>query len=262
MHHSEAGVRSLSVYAFDGWKFSRTVADVVQEIPLQVFCNELLLATIACTGIHLDELAVGYLKSEGFIHARRDIADIQVNADTCSVHIFTTGEPLQEVTKDAFRGSIASSGARSRLRSGPGDLPMIRADLQMSPQIIFERMNRFIDLCPLHAGTRGTHGAALADGSGILVVREDIGRHNALDMLAGHAFLNAWDCSDKAILRTGRVSSEIVYKVWSLGTPFVASLAAPTARAVELADKAGITLVGAIRGNTLKVFTHERRVGL
>jgi FdhD protein len=70
------------------------------------------------------------------------------------------------------------------------------------------------------------------------------------------------DCSDKAVLRTGRVSTEIVYKVWNLGIPVVVSLAAPTTRAIQLAGDAGITLIGAIRSRSMQVYTHERRFGL
>jgi FdhD protein len=134
--------------------------------------------------------------------------------------------------------------------------------MHLSPERVLQLMDEFIKLCRLHTITRGTHGAALTDGKEIIVVREDIGRHNALDMLAGYALSNHLDCSDKAVLRTGRVSTEIVYKVWNLGIPVVVSLAAPTTRAIQLAGDAGITLIGAIRGISMQVYTHERRVGL
>jgi FdhD protein len=81
-------------------------------------------------------------------------------------------------------------------------------------------------------------------------------------MLAGHALSNQWDCSDKAVLRTGRISTEIVHKVWNLGIPVVVSLAAPTSRAIEMAIEAGITLIGAVRGKSMQVYTHERRISL
>jgi FdhD protein len=258
------GMTSCPVYTFDGQGFSRTDADIIREISLQIFFNERQLATIACTGIHLDELAVGYLKSEGLIRDASDIRDIRIDPEAGAVHLITAAAVSSEPTDDLFRGNIASSGARSRLRGGHHDLdrPTMRDALQMSPHQVLQLMDRFIDLCRLHRVTRGTHGAALTDGKEILVVREDIGRHNTLDMLAGYALLHACDCSDKAILRTGRVSSEIVYKVWNLGIPVVVSLAAPTARAIELAGEAGITLIGAIRGKSMQVYTHERRIGL
>lgn len=255
---------SCPIYVFDGRSFSRTDADIIREIPLKIFFNERQLATIACTGTHTDELAVGYLKSEGLIRGSSDITELRTDAEAGIIHIFSATAGVPDKTNDSFRGNIASSGARSSFKGDYPDpsMPMIQDMLQMSPEQILQLMDRFIDLCYMHRITRGTHGAALTDGIEILLVREDIGRHNAIDMLAGYALLNQWDCSDKALLRTGRVSTEIVYKVWSLGIPVVVSLAVPTARAIELASEAGITLIGAIRDSSMKVYTHERRIGL
>jgi FdhD protein len=113
----------------------------------------------------------------------------------------------------------------------------------------------------IHKLSRGTHGAALADSSDILfVAREDIGRHNCLDMLSGYTLLHDIDGADKVLLRTGRVSSEIVHKIWRMGIPVVLSLSVPTALAISLAGQAGITLVGAIRVPSLTVYTHTKRI--
>lgn len=266
MAPAEKGITTFPVYTFDGRDFSKADVDVIQEVPLQIFFNGRHLATIACTGIYTDELAIGYLKSEGLIRAAPDITEMRVDTDaeTVVIHILSAVVMAPDTAKDTFRGNIASSGARSRLRGDqPGpSMPIITDELQVSPGRVLHLMDRFIDLCRLHRITRGTHGAALTDGQEILVAREDIGRHNAIDMLAGHALLHQWECSDKAVLRTGRVSTEIVHKVWNLGIPVIVSLAAPTSRAIELAGEAGITLIGAVRGKSMQVYTHERRVGL
>ena len=89
-------------------------------------------------------------------------------------------------------------------------------------------MERFLGQACLHEETGGTHAAALARNGKILVVREDIGRHNTIDMLGGYALLHGVDCRDAVILRTGRVSSEIVHKIRRLGVPLVCSLSVPT----------------------------------
>lgn len=263
MTPAEKGITILPVYTFDGRAFSKADVDIIQEMPLQIFLNGRHLATIACTGLHVDELALGYLKSEGLIRESSDIRDMRMDEPAGIIRILTAAAIATDPTNDSYRGCIASSGARSSLGGGHQGLsiPISGERFQMSPERVLQLMDRFIDLCVLHRITRGTHGAALTDGKEILVVREDIGRHNAIDMLAGYALLNHWDCSDKAVLRTGRVSTEIVYKVWNLGIPVVVSLAAPTARAIELAGDAGITLIGAIRGRSMQVYTHERRVG-
>ncbi len=266
MTPAEKGITTFPVYTFDGRAFSKGDVDIIQEMPLQIYLNGQHLVTIACTGLHVDELALGYLKSEGIIKDHSDIQDVRIDPDAGAVHLLTAAAmtPGQGPADSPIRGSIASSGARGTIREGPLSLPEpIPPDaMQLSPERVLQLMDRFIDLCVLHRMTRGTHGAALTDGKEILVVREDIGRHNALDMLAGYALSNHWDCSDKAVLRTGRVSTEIVNKVWNLGIPLVVSLAAPTTRAIQLAGDAGITLIGAVRGGSMQVYTHERRVGL
>ena len=264
MKPAPKGVASFPVHAFDGRHFSRTEVPLIQETSLAVFLNGRPLATIACTGLHLDELALGYLKSEGLITDASDIRDMRINPEAVAVHLLTAADAASGPTDAPFRGNIASSGARSRSGSGRHRLPapLTQDVLRLSPEQVLQLMDTFIDLCRLHAETRGTHGAALTDGKEILVLREDIGRHNAIDMLVGYALLNHWDCSDKAVLRTGRVSTEIIYKLWNLGVPVIVSLAAPTARAVELAAEAGMTLIGAIRGRSMQVYTHERRIGL
>ena len=260
----QKGIVPRAVYTFDGRDFSKTEVDIIREIPLQVFLNERPLATIACTGLHVDELAVGYLASEGLIQKSADIRDMQIDAGAGTIRILTDTTPAPGPSDDPFRGNIASSGARSSLREVHQKLPgpITQEGLRLSPEQVLQLMDQFIGRCHLHGITRGTHGAALTDGKEILAVREDIGRHNAIDMLAGYALLHHLDCFDKAILRTGRVSTEIVYKVWNMGVPVVISLSVPTAQAMQLADEAGITLIGAVRGRTMQIYTHERRIGL
>jgi FdhD protein len=261
---TQQGVASLPVYTFNGRGFSKKNADIIREIPLKIIVNDRLLVTIACTGIYTDELALGYLKSEGLIRSVSDVRDIRVDPQAGAVHLVTAPTVGSERANDPFSGLIGSSGARGRIdndRFSPFD-PTGPGGIRLSPEQILQLTDAFIGLCRLHAGTRGTHGAAFTDGREILVVREDIGRHNAIDMLAGYALLHQLDCSDKAVLRTGRVSTEIVFKAWNLGIPVIVSLAVPTTRAIELASEAGMTIIGAVRDGCMNVYTHERRIGL
>lgn len=260
---AKEGVVSYPVFVFDGCQFSTRHLPLIQEVSLQVYFDAQHLASIACTGLHMEELAIGYLRSEGLISEAADIRDVRTLAEEAAVHVFTAsgGTPGRE--QALYRGSIGSSGARSRLCEDiQGRCKPIAGDgIRLSPEKILHLMDIFIGHCRLHAMTRGTHGAALTDGEGILAVREDIGRHNALDMLAGYALMGGLNCSDKAVLRTGRVSAEIVHKVWRLGIPIIVSLAVPTARALELALEAGITVVGSVRNRSMNIYTHERRIG-
>ncbi|HEY5496896.1 MAG TPA: formate dehydrogenase accessory sulfurtransferase FdhD [Syntrophales bacterium] len=300
--NNPAGIEKCPVRIFTGTSWQAAVADVVREVHLEVHLNGQKMITIACTGIHTEELAVGWLRGEGIIQTAREIESVEVGQEGMSIHVNTrpglaAGQPISQGPEKDGGTIISSSGARSVAsginRSGSetrlsGAKPMesgvgagegvgegegegagrnvaamkplaIGAEI-ISPARIFTLMQELVAAADIHNLSRGTHGAALADSSDILVTREDIGRHNCLDMLSGYTLLHDIDGADKVLLRTGRVSSEIVHKIWRMGIPVVLSLSVPTALAIRLAGQAGITLVGAIRAPSLTVYTHAKRI--
>ena len=121
-------------------------------------------------------------------------------------------------------------------------------------------MDDLLENSTLHNETHGTHCSALASCENIIALREDIGRHNTIDMLGGYALFKQIDLSATAILTTGRISSEIVFKVWNLGIPVIISHSAPTTKAVDLLRLANITLIGYVRSGRINIYSHERRV--
>jgi len=316
------GTERWPVRCFAGTSWRGALADIVREVPLSLWLDGRKLATIACTGLHVEELALGWLRGEGIIRSAAEITALVVEPGGESVHVSTrngaTGggegdrmrrrdEPwgVAVVSPDTAGGVdaavagtasgagpdggvevfIAAAGGRSPFRdpggvtAPPGDsekgtapvpagaaggLPPLVVPSRvppLSPSRIFDLMEQLTVAVAIHRLSRGTHGAALADERGIIVVREDIGRHNCLDMLSGYALRHGLDGADKILLRTGRVSSEIVYKLWRMGVPVALSLSVPTALAVRIAEAAGITLVGAIRTPSLTVYTHPERIG-
>jgi FdhD protein len=291
-HEHPEGVEKCPVRIFTGTSWQAAVADVVREVHLEVYLNGRKMVTIACTGSHTEELAVGWLRGEGIIRTAGDIESVEIGRGGMSVHVNTrsglaAGQTLSHGQEKNGGTVISSSGARSAVserkesagKTGlSGDQPMESGggagerrseealkSLAMGtetipPARIFMLMEDMIAAASIHELSRGTHGAALADRSHIFVTREDIGRHNCLDMLSGYTLLHDIDGADKVLLRTGRVSSEIVHKVWRMGIPVVLSLSVPTALAISLAGQAGITLVGAIRAPSLTVYTHGKRI--
>ena len=319
------GIEKCPVRIFTGTSWQAAVADVVREVHLEVHLNGQKMITIACTGIHTEELAVGWLRGEGIIQTAREIESVEVGQEGMSIHVNTrpglpglfdnggdlnigdgasaaavdvrlaAGQPISQGPEKDGGTIISSSGARSVAsginRSGSetrlsGAKPMdsemgarqgvgegegagrnvaamkplaIGAEI-ISPARIFTLMQELVAAADIHNLSRGTHGAALADSSDILVTREDIGRHNCLDMLSGYTLLHDIDGADKVLLRTGRVSSEIVHNIWRMGIPVVLSLSVLTALAIRLAGQAGITLVWAIRAPSLTVYTHAKRI--
>ena len=118
------------------------------------------------------------------------------------------------------------------------------------------------DSAILYREVRGVHTSALADPMRLLVVKEDVGRHNTLDKIRGAALLTGLPTRDRILVTTGRVSSEMMTKAVRMGTPIVVSRTSPTALSVRLADAWGITLVGYARGRRLSVYTHPQRLGV
>jgi FdhD protein len=232
-------------------------AKVIQEIMLTVSVNEKQFANIACAGIHLDELAAGFLRSERIIANSREIKNIEVNKYKNSVNVTLKSKKyfLQPNVNN-----IASSGARGKTNLDlllPLDIP---ADFNIKTGLVLELMDELLNGSAVHNQTGGTHCSALAVSKKIMALREDIGRHNTIDMLGGFALLKKVKLNKAIILTTGRISSEIVYKIWNMGVSVIVSHSAPTVNAVDLSHKANILLIGCVRNGKMNIYSHERRV--
>ena len=114
----------------------------------------------------------------------------------------------------------------------------------------------------LFKSTGGAHAAALCDSDRLLVFKEDIGRHNAVDKAFGECLTNGIETEGKLLLTSGRISSEILLKSVKRGIAILASRSAPTSLAVQFAEKAGLTLVGFVRGKRMNVYSNAQRIKL
>ena len=260
----KADSERFDIHAYSSDRFTKTSVDIIKEVPLEIVLNGHRVITIACNGNHREDLAVGFLRSEGFISAAADLMKVEVSDKRNAVSVVTKGEIRIPSNEHHAGKTIASSGARGWERESMDHaLENLRGNLtRISPQCAFTLVESMIDSSLLHGVTGGTHSAALAHGDSIIVLREDIGRHNTIDMLGGYALLNEMDCSDKVIVRTGRVSLEIVNKVWNLGISILISLSVPTTTAIHASMEAGITMIGSVRGGKMNVYCHEWRVSL
>jgi FdhD protein len=258
----QEGVEKIDVLAFDGETYYREALPVIREILLDVFVNEEQLVTIACTGNFIEELTLGYLKQEGIIDKADDVVRIRLSNGKTRVDVATKQNRTRMMPKEKRHRSLASSGARgsrlhgaeNRQRISPAQAAMLTSDN------VLDFMADLLGRTALHHLTRGTHCSALADPRGVLIAREDIGRHNTLDMLSGYILLHNLDCSDKILLTTGRVSSEIVSKTGRMGIPVIISHSASTSKAIPLASQLGITVIGYVRERKFKVYCGPERV--
>ena len=258
MNNFGQAINKIKIFSADTDSIAESSAQVIRELPLHVNLNGEAYATIACTGSRLDELAIGFLRSEKILAHHDEILKIETDDHENSVNVILKGK--KEIP-ETFKKNIASSGARGKSVNANLPAPLkVPEEFNISAKIALELMENLLDKSILHNETHGTHCSALAQKEIIIALREDIGRHNTIDMLGGYALLQKIDLSHTTILTTGRISSEIVYKVWNLGIPLIISHSAPTTKAIDLLRKANITLIGYVRGGKMNIYSHERRV--
>jgi len=141
------------------------------------------------------------------------------------------------------------------------DLPSVESSLQVTPSAVTHAVRQLNQEMPVFRQTGGTHGAALASREGtLLVVAEDVGRHNAVDRVIGAALQKGIDCSASLLVCTGRLTSDLVLKAAVARIPILASMGATVDSGIELAKTTGVTLVGFVRGSRMNIYTHSARI--
>jgi FdhD protein len=252
--------RNAAIYD-RGRRVEREVS-VVREEPLTVFLNHAELATMICSPGAYQELTVGFLVSEGLLQKPEDLVEIRLQEELGVVWV-ETAEPVPQ-TANFLRRHIASCCGKGR-----AGLYFINDARQLQP-VESEQRFKAEDLLYLirlldqgsdtFKLTGGVHSAALGDEHGLVRMYEDIGRHNAVDKVLGHAFLNRVDTGRTCLLLSGRVASEILIKGARAGVPLILSRSAPTELTLKLAEELEITVVGFARGEKLNIYTHPERV--
>jgi len=235
---------------------------IVDEIPLTVYLNDAELATLVCSSGAFKELAVGFLLSEGMVKNYSEIKEITFNESDGLVWVETTA-PVKQ-TETFLRRQIASCCGKGRASlyfvNDVTQLEPVKSAKQFAAPHLLHLIGLLEEGSDTYRKTHGVHSAALGDDTGLLVMYDDIGRHNAVDKVLGYALLNHLAPDDKFLLLSGRVSSEILIKAGHSGIPLVVSRAAPTSLAVDLAEQFGIALVGFARGERMSVYSHPEKV--
>ena len=237
---------------------------IVTEYPVTIKINKEEFATMVCTPEYVEDMVVGFLASEGVIKSYDDIEEIWFQEKEGYVHIKTN---KVNAFYQNFHSKRYITSCCGKSRQGfyfMNDAKMAKAIDDVHVRLSFADCFRLMKLMQNSAdtfqNTGGVHNAALCDKNGIIISRMDIGRHNALDKIYGYCLKNNISLSDKVIVFSGRISSEILLKVSKIGCEIVLSKSAPTELALQLADDLGITAVGFIRGDSLNVYTHPQRI--
>jgi len=242
-----------SRFSEEGW--ATVDARVPIERELTIFINQQEFVTILCTPSKLNFLVLGFLYSEGIISGMDDVMMMRVCDAETEVDVRLKIQDFKLPT-------------RKRLTSGCGGGPSfttygqrVESDFETTPLEIISLMKQLQEHMDLYRTSGGVHASALADRNKVLIVAEDIGRHNTIDKIQGECLFKGFSSRDCVLLSTGRISSEMLLKAARMGVPVIVSRHSPTGSAVNLANELGIALVGRVRGNRLSVYSHPERLG-
>lgn len=232
---------------------------VIDEQLLSIYVNGESLATMMCSPLQLEALTVGFLYNETVIESADDIALLQLNRTKAVADVILTRDEVKLPRRMILTTGCGGGVTGQELSK---EFPALDSAFQSKPAVILRLMRQLQGAARLYSAVRGVHTAVLGDARGLLVSAEDVGRHNAVDKVAGQALLDGIDTRDKILLTSGRISSEMLGKARRMGIPLVASRTAPTSVTVELAEAWNIGVVGYARAGGMRVYTHGWRLGL
>ena len=234
---------------------------VVEEKPVTLFLNGQEIVTMMTIGDYPDYLAVGYLLNQNMLTADDEITGVEHDADLGVVVVRT---PRKTDYEQKLRKKTLTSGCAQGTVFG--DLMESLEGVSLDPSARLRTswlygLTKTINTTPsLYLAAGAIHGCVLCREDEALVYMEDVGRHNAVDKIAGYMFLNGVPAHDKIFYTTGRLTSEMVIKTVHMGIPILVSRSGFTAWGVELARQAGLTLIGRAKGRRFLALAGEDRI--
>ncbi|MFN7027109.1 MAG: formate dehydrogenase accessory sulfurtransferase FdhD [Pseudorhizobium sp.] len=243
------------------------VRSVPEEVPIAFSYGGSTHAVMMGTPSDLEDFALGFSLTEGIIRSAGEIEKIEVVEETKGLDVqITLAEEKEEALRLRRRHMAGPVGCGlcgiESIDQAMRPVPQLSSrQLTLTSQEISAVVASLNGSQPLHRETHAVHGAGFfIPGKALLAVREDVGRHNALDKLIGAAASMGLDGADGVVVVTSRVSVEMVQKTAILGSPILIAISAPTALAIRTAEAAGMTLVALARGEDYEVFTRPDRI--
>ncbi|MFN3281226.1 MAG: formate dehydrogenase accessory sulfurtransferase FdhD [Tabrizicola sp.] len=221
---------------------------VIEERPLTIFLNSQEIVTAMTIGDHPDLLAVGFLRNQGMLKDGDEVTAVDFDPEVDAVVVRTAAPTRHEVNmrKKTRTSGCAVGTVFGDMMAGLDGLILPAAEVRTSWLYALARQINTTPSLYLEAGA--IHGTVLCRRDSVLVYMEDVGRHNAVDKIAGWMWRAGEDGADKILYTTGRLTSEMVIKTALMGIPVLASRSGFTAWGVEIARQVGLTLIGRMRG--------------
>jgi FdhD protein len=234
---------------------------IAGEHPLTLYVDKREIVTLMTLGQAPEALAIGYLRNQRLAHSIEEIAEVQVDWETEAAAVTTrTGiAGLQErMTKRTVTTGCGQGTVFGDLMAEIDSI-RLRADVTLSEDTLYALLEAVRRHETVYKSAGAVHGCALADGAEIIYFIEDVGRHNAVDAIAGQMWLDHVDGSDKIFYTTGRLTSEMVIKAAQMQIPFLVSRSGLTQMGFEVANKVGITMLGRAVNRRYLLFTGKQR---
>lgn len=239
---------------------ARTRTRVVEERPLTIYLNAQEIVTAMTIGDYPEYLALGFLRNQGMLRDAEAVTGVEYDAELEVVVVRTTSTTSYEekLRKKTRTSGCAVGTVFGDMMEGLEGLTLPQTSLRTSD---LYALSAVINRTPsLYLDAGAIHGSVLCQGDRPLVYMEDVGRHNAVDKIAGWMLSERVDGADKVLYTTGRLTSEMVIKTAQMGIPVLASRSGFTAWGVEIARQVGLTLIGRLKGHRFLCLSGEERL--
>ncbi len=238
-------------------------AQVAAERPLTLYVDKRELLTLMTLGSRPELLTLGYLLNQGLVKDPQEIVSVQVDWDV-DASVVVTRDGIADWESRLARRTVTTGCGQGTVF---GDMMAGLENLRLPPvhvrqSTIYGLLRALSEFNEVYKSAGAVHGCALSDDEQILIFVEDVGRHNAVDTIAGHMWLEGIDGADKIFYTTGRLTSEMVIKVTQMGIPVLLSRSGVTHMGLELARKVGVTLIARAKGQHFLVYNGIDRIEL
>jgi FdhD protein len=243
--------KQVNAIRFEG-EPSKVLETIVNDEEIEITINNSISRRFSISPNSLREFTVGYLLGEGLTVSVDNITDITIEDKTIKAQIDLVDF---DIRKELVVGSDCFGGWRTKIEF----IGKVESDYTILKEALFEAFKMLKNESKVWQETGGTHVAGLVSGNKFIAI-EDVSRHVAVDKVIGAGALENYDFSKSFIVYSGRMPADMLIKIARVGIPIIASNAAPTSSGVEVAEEAGVTMIGFMRGERFNIYSHPQRI--